>query len=115
MHDALEAAERHLAPGGTLAVVTFHSLEDRIVKRFFQGRSGRADAGSRHLPGEINRPAPTFASAGKQPVVPGADEIAANPRARSAKLRFGRRTEAPARAPDARTRASVALTLRTGA
>ncbi len=115
LHDALEAAERHLAPGGTLAVVTFHSLEDRIVKRFFQGRSGRADAGSRHLPGEINRPAPTFASAGKQPVLPRADEIAANPRARSAKLRFGRRTEAPARAPDARTRASVVLTPRTGA
>ncbi len=115
LHDALEAAERHLAPGGTLAVVTFHSLEDRIVKRFFQGRSGRADAGSRHSPGEINRPAPTFASAGKQPVVPGADEIAANPRARSAKLRFGRRTEAPARAPDARTRASVVLMPRTGA
>lgn len=115
LHDALEAAERHLAPGGTLAVVTFHSLEDRIVKRFFQGRSGRADAGSRHLPGEINRPAPTFVSTGKQPVVPGADEIAANPRARSAKLRFARRTEASARAPDARTRASVVLTPRTGA
>ncbi len=115
LHDALEAAERCLAPGGTLAVVTFHSLEDRIVKRFFQGRSGRADAGSRHMPGEINRPAPTFVTTGKQPVVPGAEETAANPRARSAKLRFGRRTEAPARAPDARTRASVVLTPRTGA
>ena len=115
LHDALEAAERRLAPGGTLAVVTFHSLEDRIVKRFFQGRSGRADAGSRHLPSEIHRPAPTFASTGKQPVVPSADEVAANPRARSAKLRFGRRTEAPARAADARTRASIVLPPRTGA
>ena len=115
LHDALEAAERRLAPSGTLAVVTFHSLEDRIVKRFFQGRSGRADAGSRHMPGEINRPAPTFLSTGKQPVVPEAQEIAANPRARSAKLRFGRRTEAAARAPDARTRASVVLPPRTGA
>ncbi len=115
LHDGLEAAERHLAPGGMLAVVTFHSLEDRIVKRFFQGRSGRADAGSRHLPGEINRPAPTFVPIGRQPVVPGKDEIAANPRARSAKLRFGRRTEAAARAPDARTRASSVLAPRTGA
>ncbi len=115
LHDALEATERHLAPGGTLAVVTFHSLEDRIVKRFFQGRSGRADAGSRHMPGEIHRPAPTFMSIGKQPVVPSAGEIAANPRARSAKLRFGHRTDAPARAPDARTRASVVLPSRTGA
>ena len=115
LHDALEAAERCLAPGGSLAVVTFHSLEDRIVKRFFQGRSGRADAGSRHMPGEVHRPAPSFVSIGKQPVVPSADEIAANPRARSAKLRFGRRTEAPARAADARTRASIVLPPRTGA
>ena len=115
MHDGIEAAERHLAPGGMLAVVTFHSLEDRIVKRFFQGRSGRADAGSRHLPGEIDRPAPTFVSTGRQPVVPGGEEIAANPRARSAKLRFGRRTEAPARTPDARARTSSVLAPRTGA
>ena len=112
LHDALEAAERWLAPGGVLAVVTFHSLEDRIVKRFLQDRSGRRDAGSRHLPGPLTSAAPTFVPAGRQPVVPGAAEVAANPRSRSAKLRAASRTEAPARAPDPAARAAVTVPLR---
>jgi len=115
LHDGLEAAERCLAPGGTFAVVTFHSLEDRIVKRFLQSRSGRGDAGSRHLPAGAARQAPTFALDGKQPVVPDEAEVAANPRSRSAKLRFGRRTEAPAWAPDPAARAAVTVPLRRGA
>ncbi len=94
---ALMAAERALKPGGRLVVVTFHSLEDRIVKRFIVDRSANA-AGSRHLPETVNR-APTFASAGKA-VAPSEREIETNPRARSAKLRAAIRTDAPARAED---------------
>jgi len=101
---ALEAAELCLKPGGHLSVVTFHSLEDRIVKQFFAARSGRGQAQSRHLPGEPVSLPPTFTQAGKQPVVPSALEVAANPRARSAKLRFGTRTTAAARAPDSALR-----------
>ena len=109
LHDALEAAERALRPGGRLAVVTFHSLEDRIVKRFLQGRAGRGDGGSRHRPAGAASPAASFALPGKQPVVPGDAEVAANPRARSAKLRVGARTEAPAWAPDPAARAAVTV------
>ena len=109
LHDALEAAERTLAPGGRLAVVTFHSLEDRIVKRFLQGRAGRGDGGSRHLPAGAARPAATFSLPGRQPVVPGDAEVAANPRARSAKLRVGARIDAPAWAPDPAARAAVTV------
>jgi 16S rRNA (cytosine1402-N4)-methyltransferase len=115
LHDGLEAAERCLAPGGILAVVTFHSLEDRIVKRFLQGRSGRGDAGSRHRPAGAARQAPSFALEGKQPVVPGEAEVAGNPRSRSAKLRVGRRTEAPAWPPDPAARAAVTVPFRMGA
>ncbi|RUM99795.1 16S rRNA (cytosine(1402)-N(4))-methyltransferase RsmH [Pseudaminobacter arsenicus] len=94
---ALFAAERALKPGGRLVVVTFHSLEDRIVKRFIADRSGSA-AGSRYLPEAQVNPA-TFGKAGG--VVAASDaEIEANPRARSAKLRAAIRTEAPARAAD---------------
>ncbi len=93
---ALAAAERVLKPGGALAIVSFHSLEDRIVKQFFAERSGRGQARSRLLPGEPARAAPTFDCPGSQPVAPGEDEIRSNPRARSARLRFGRRTDAPA-------------------
>ena len=96
----LEAAERLLAPGGRLAVVTFHSLEDRIVKLFFARRSGRGRAASRLLPGEPAPPAATFRLAGGQPILPGRAELAANPRARSAKLRFGERTDASPQACD---------------
>ena len=95
---ALHAAERVLRPGGRLVVVTFHSLEDRIAKQFFAGRSGRAGGGSRHLPGAASVP-PTFVPVTRGPVGPGEAEIRANPRARSAKLRAGERTEAPAQAP----------------
>jgi 16S rRNA (cytosine1402-N4)-methyltransferase len=94
---ALFAAERVLKPGGRLAVVTFHSLEDRIVKRFI---SDRADAmtSSRHLP-EAHARTATFRKSGGG-LTPGEAEIAANPRARSARLRAAIRTDAPARKGD---------------
>jgi 16S rRNA (cytosine1402-N4)-methyltransferase len=94
LHLALSAAERVLKPGGRLAVVSFHSLEDRIVKNFFVERS-KAGGGSRHLP-EIAQAPPSFHILTKRPVTPEDDEIAANPRARSAKLRAAERTDAPA-------------------
>ncbi|MBP7001412.1 16S rRNA (cytosine(1402)-N(4))-methyltransferase RsmH [Amaricoccus sp.] len=90
----LAAAERALAPGGWLAVVTFHSLEDRVVKRYLALRSGAAPRASRHAP-ETAGPPPGFALAGKA-VAADAAEIAANPRARSAKLRLARRLDTPA-------------------
>ena len=93
---ALEAAERVLKPGGRLSVVSFHSLEDRIVKQFLAARSGRGRAKSRLLPGEPVPPQPSFELPGKQPVSATAEEIAANPRSRSARLRFAVRTDAPA-------------------
>ncbi|MGH6683497.1 MAG: 16S rRNA (cytosine(1402)-N(4))-methyltransferase RsmH, partial [Pseudolabrys sp.] len=83
--DALQAAERVLKPAGRLVVVSFHSLEDRIVKSFLADR-GETRAGSRHAP-ELRRPAPTFRSLTKRPVTAGDDEVAHNPRSRSAKLR----------------------------
>ncbi len=91
---ALSAAERVLKPGGRLVVVSFHSLEDRIVKNFLNAR-GKAVSGSRHLP-ETAQAAPGFRILTKRPVTPGEDELAANPRARSAKLRAAERTDAPA-------------------
>ena len=96
LHLALAAAERVLKPGGRLVVVSFHSLEDRIVKNFFAER-GKAGGGSRHLP-EITQAAPSFVILTKRPVKPDDAEISANPRARSAKLRAAERTQAPARA-----------------
>jgi 16S rRNA (cytosine1402-N4)-methyltransferase len=97
---ALFAAERLLAPGGRLAVVTFHSLEDRIVKRFLQSRSGREVAGSRHLPPVAAPPPVGFQIVNHRPITPGPDEVARNPRARSAKLRVAIRSAAPPLAPD---------------
>jgi 16S rRNA (cytosine1402-N4)-methyltransferase len=91
----LAAAEAALAPGGQLAVVTFHSLEDRVVKRFLQLRSGAAPRTSRHAP-EAEAEAPRFALETRKALVAGPDELAANPRSRSAKLRVARRLEAPA-------------------
>ena len=96
LEDGLAAAERSLKPGGRLAVVTFHSLEDRIVKRFLRERSGATPAGSRHRPLLTDPDEPTFERVAK-PVVPSEREIAANPRARSARLRSAVRTSAPAR------------------
>ena len=92
----LGAAERVLKPGGRLAVVTFHSLEDRIVKQFLARRSGKGAAAGRRLPGEPEPIPPSFTLPRGQPVTPGAAETAANPRARSAKLRVGIRTDRPA-------------------
>jgi 16S rRNA (cytosine1402-N4)-methyltransferase len=96
LEQGLEAAERALRPGGRLAVVTFHSLEDRIVKRFFRTRSGGTPAGSRHRPEIADPNEPTFERVAK-PVSPSGRELAANPRARSARLRSAIRTSAPPR------------------
>jgi 16S rRNA (cytosine1402-N4)-methyltransferase len=96
LHLALAAAERVLKPGGRLVVVAFHSLEDRIVKNFLVDRS-KAGGGSRHQP-ELALDPPSFRVLTKRPVTPDDDEIAANPRARSAKLRAAERTETPAHA-----------------
>lgn len=96
--EALFAAERCIKPGGRLVVVTFHSLEDRIVKKFFSERSGKA-SGSRHLPMVQVRPA-TFEPVGKGLIAASDDEAELNPRARSAKLRAGIRTSAPPETAD---------------
>jgi 16S rRNA (cytosine1402-N4)-methyltransferase len=96
LEDGLEAAEQVLKQGGRLAVVTFHSLEDRLVKRFLKERSGDVPAGSRHLPVQASTAsAPTFEAVAK-PVRAGEDEIRINPRSRSATLRVARRTGARA-------------------
>jgi len=92
--EGLAAAERALKPGGLLAVVTFHSLEDRIAKRFFQTRS-TDQQGNRYAPSQSGPP-PSFVPVTRRAVGPDDAEIAANPRARSAKLRVARRTEAAA-------------------
>ncbi len=93
--DGLAAAERVLKPGGRLAVVTFHSLEDRLVKHFLRERSGATPAGSRHRPAQAAAAQPSFESVGRA-VRAGEDEVARNPRARSATLRVARRTAAAA-------------------
>jgi 16S rRNA (cytosine1402-N4)-methyltransferase len=91
----LVAAERILKTGGRLAVVSFHSLEDRIVKSFLGERAGRTPAASRHAPPRPAGPAPSFRLLHNGAVVPGEAELAANPRARSARLRSAERTAAP--------------------
>ncbi len=93
LEDGLAAAERVLKPGGRLAVVTFHSLEDRLVKRFFRERSGATPGGSRHLPQVAAANDPTFEAVGK-PIRADEAELARNPRSRSATLRTARRTAA---------------------
>ena len=95
---ALQAAERVLKWKGRLIVVSFHSLEDRIVKTFLARRS-KAPGGSRHAP-EVKSPVPTFRVLTKRPVVANEIEIAHNPRARSARLRVAERAETPAREDD---------------
>lgn len=92
----LAAAERVLKPGGRLVIVTFHSLEDRIVKRFLRQRGGLTAAPSRHAPATDDMAAASFRVITRKPVRPGEGEVAANPRARSARLRAGERTSAPA-------------------
>jgi 16S rRNA (cytosine1402-N4)-methyltransferase len=96
LETALDAAERVLRPGGRLATVTFHSLEDRIAKAFMTERTGRLPSGSRHLPPLARGPAPSFDLKFTGALGPGQAEIDANPRARSAKLRVAIRNHAPA-------------------
>ncbi len=91
----LMAAERVLKPGGLLAVVSFHSVEDRMVKRFLQARGGQAGRANRYAP-EIEADTPAFEILTRKAVGPDDDELAVNPRSRSAKLRVARRTDAPA-------------------
>jgi 16S rRNA (cytosine1402-N4)-methyltransferase len=91
----LESAERALKAGGRLCVVTFHSLEDRIVKTFLTERAGRTPGGSRHAPPVAAGAAPSFQLLFNGARGPSEAEVAANPRARSAKLRAAVRTEAP--------------------
>ncbi|WP_353230378.1 16S rRNA (cytosine(1402)-N(4))-methyltransferase RsmH [Novosphingobium sp.] len=94
----LAAAEALLAPGGRLAVVTFHSLEDRMVKQFFRDASGTGPGGSRHLPMAAQAIAPVFGKPSAA-IRPGDAELLRNPRARSATLRWAIRSDAPARPP----------------
>jgi 16S rRNA (cytosine1402-N4)-methyltransferase len=98
LQSALEAAERVLKTGGRLVVVSFHSLEDRIVKNFLNAR-GKASGGSRHRP-EVSKAAPSFRLLTRRPLIPTDAETAANPRARSAKLRAAERTTASAHGQD---------------
>lgn len=90
----LEAAERVLKPGGFLAVVSFHSLEDRIAKRFFKDRSSKGGGGNRYAP-DAAETEPRFVARNKS-ITASAEELARNPRSRSALLRYGIRTDAPA-------------------
>ncbi len=107
----LFAAERALAPGGALAVVTFHSLEDRIVKRFLQDATGRSARASRHAP-DGDRTEPRFDMVTSGAMSAGPEEIALNPRARSARLRIARRRAAPPRELDSRGLGLPALAMR---
>jgi 16S rRNA (cytosine1402-N4)-methyltransferase len=100
LYRGLMAAERALAPGGKLAVVTFHSVEDRMVKRFLQQGAGRAGRANRYAP-EAPAEAPRWTLITRKAIGPDDDELAANPRARSARLRVAVRTDAPAGAVDA--------------
>lgn len=93
LNEGLEAAERILKPGGRLAVVSFHSLEDRIVKQFLRERSGAMGAGSRHMPITAAARAPSFVQVSKA-IRPSDAEIARNPRSRSSTLRHATRSNA---------------------
>jgi len=106
----LMAAERALAPGGALAVVSFHSVEDRMVKRFFQSRAGTTGNANRYAP-EIEQTPPAFTLKSRKALSADEDELARNPRSRSALLRVGFRTDAPAAPID--TRAIALPVLRT--
>lgn len=99
LYEGLMAAERALAPGGMLAVVTFHSIEDRMVKRFLTERSGKAANANRYAPETASAPA-QFSVKSRKAIGPDAQELAENPRSRSAKLRVAIRTETPPGALD---------------
>ncbi|EEX08008.1 S-adenosyl-methyltransferase MraW [Ruegeria lacuscaerulensis ITI-1157] len=101
LFQGLMAAERALKPGGKLAVVTFHSVEDRMVKRFLQARAGKTGRANRYAP-EIQQDQPQFTLKTRKAIGPDAQELQDNPRARSAKLRVAVRTDAPAGEIDAR-------------
>ena len=92
----LAAAERLLRAGGRLVVVTFHSLEDRLVKQFMRVRSGAVSGGSRYLPEVEKGPSPSFDLTKRKAIEPGEEEVTTNPRARSARLRVVTRTDASA-------------------
>ncbi|MBE1282686.1 MAG: 16S rRNA (cytosine(1402)-N(4))-methyltransferase RsmH [Rhodobacteraceae bacterium] len=101
LFEGLLAAERVLKPGGLLAVVTFHSIEDRMVKRFFQHRAGKTGRANRWAP-EVEEIPSQFELVTRKAVGPDDQELAENPRSRSARLRVGRRTEAPSTPIEAR-------------
>ena len=103
----LAGAEKVLMPGGRLAVVAFHSLEDTRVKNFLRQRSGAGEAVSRHAPPAAGGPPPTFRLLGRRAIRPAAEEIARNPRARSARPRAAERTAAPSWSATDRTGAAV--------
>ncbi|MCL7405442.1 16S rRNA (cytosine(1402)-N(4))-methyltransferase RsmH [Marivivens sp.] len=108
--EGLMAAERALKPGGLLAVVTFHSVEDRMTKRFFQSRSGRTANANRYAP-ELAQDKPAFEMVEKKAIGPDQQELTENPRSRSAKLRVARRTDAPSGEMD---RKALGMPLRKG-
>ncbi len=95
----MEAAERALAPGGQLAIVTFHSVEDRMAKRFIQTRSATTPNANRYAP-VLDTVVPAFTQKTRKAIVADKDEVARNPRSRSAKLRVAIRTDAPAQPMD---------------
>ncbi len=101
LYQGLMAAERALKPGGWLAVVTFHSIEDRMVKRFLQSRAGQAGRANRYAP-EVQTEPPQFILKPRKSISADAQELAANPRARSARLRVAKRTDAPSGTIDAK-------------
>jgi len=102
LYQGLMAAERALKPGGQLAVVSFHSVEDRMVKRFLQARAGQAGRANRYAP-EAASAAPQFILKSRKSIVADDSELAENPRSRSARLRVAVRTDAPAGPIDARS------------
>ena len=110
LYRGLMAAERALRPGGKLAVVTFHSVEDRMVKRFLTARAGAGGNANRYAPQAAPTPA-QFTLSSRKAIVADAEELAANPRARSAKLRIAMRTDTPAGTIEAR---AVAMPLAPG-
>ncbi|WP_420858538.1 16S rRNA (cytosine(1402)-N(4))-methyltransferase RsmH [Marivivens marinus] len=110
LYMGLTAAERALKPGGLLAVVTFHSVEDRMVKRFMQARAGGTGNANRYAP-QLEQDKPAFEILTRKAVGPDEQELAENPRSRSAKLRVARRTDAPAGTVD---RAALGMPLLKG-